>query len=116
MGVQPDLKFYNSLINVYIKNKNLSAAKSIISEMKLSGIVPDVVTMNTLLNGYSALGDASGFYQIYEKMEENGIQPTIRTENALLYLHFVRKDYQKVKEYYYENILEKTNIQPDEVT
>ena len=78
---------YAATLNAYIRCSEISAAKSLFDDMKLSKDVKlDVISCTTMMKGCGSCGDIIGCFNILEFMNTSKpkIQPNIRTINTFL--------------------------------
>ncbi|GMH17340.1 hypothetical protein Nepgr_019181 [Nepenthes gracilis] len=61
MGLKPDIVSYNSLIDVYCKNREMDKVYKVLDEMHEQGILPDVITYTSLIGGLGLVGQPDKF-------------------------------------------------------
>uniref|UniRef100_A0A7N0VIH7 Pentatricopeptide repeat-containing protein n=1 Tax=Kalanchoe fedtschenkoi TaxID=63787 RepID=A0A7N0VIH7_KALFE len=84
MGVQPDIVSYNSLIDVYCKDKRLDKAYSVYSKMLEEDVSPDVITYTSIIGGLGLVGQPDKAVRILKEMHEYGCYPDVAAYNATI--------------------------------
>ena len=84
-GVRPNVVTFTILIRSYCKNKNMSAAMSVLDVMRESGLRPDDRTYNTLIQGWIELKNMDRAMDLFKKMKRNKrVCPDVVTYNLLI--------------------------------
>ena len=102
--IQPDCYLYNSLLEIYMRQNEISLGRAVIDEMISNEIQPNLSSFNMLLNGYSFEGDLDGFNRTLREMQQYNILPDIRTINSKMNLFLTRKEYQNTVDIFYHEI------------
>ncbi|GMH27007.1 hypothetical protein Nepgr_028850 [Nepenthes gracilis] len=84
MGLKPDIVFYNSLIDVYCKNREMDNVYKVLNEMHEQGILPDVITYTSLIGGLGLVGQPDKARDILKEMKEFGCYPDVAAYNATI--------------------------------
>jgi pentatricopeptide repeat protein len=64
----PDAVAYESLINVFVTNKQMARAPSYMEKLKSSGVHMTAYIANLLIKGYAAIGDIEEARRIFESL------------------------------------------------
>lgn len=77
--LQPDLTFYNALIDAFVRIGDIDGAQEAFDSLASHSLEPDMISYNSLMHGYARHGDLSNCLALMEKMRENGIRMDERT-------------------------------------
>ncbi|GMH24598.1 hypothetical protein Nepgr_026441 [Nepenthes gracilis] len=84
MGLKPDIVSYNSLIDVYCKNREMDKVYKVLDEMHEQGILPDVITCTSLIGGLGLVGQPDKARDVLKEMKEFGCYPDVAAYNATI--------------------------------
>ncbi|KAJ1568978.1 hypothetical protein HK405_011567 [Cladochytrium tenue] len=110
----PDVVMYTALIDGYGKKGDISAMKSVFSEMVDAGIQPNTTTYGALLNAYCRVGNMLAAHELYEDMREKRIRPNLIIFNTLIHGYGKAKDLHGAAEVY--NEMRKRGARPSTTT
>ncbi|XP_020588660.1 putative pentatricopeptide repeat-containing protein At1g02420 [Phalaenopsis equestris] len=93
LGVKPDLVSYNSLIDVYCKNRQMSKAYKVFDEMREKDFAPDVITYTSIIGGLGLVGQPDKAREVLKEMWEMGGQcrPDAAAYNAAIRNYCIAK-------------------------
>lgn len=82
-GLEFDLYIGTSLIDMYVKNDDLTNAQNVFNSMSKRNIS----AWNSLMSGYSYKGCFKDAIKLWNRMVEEGVKPDIVTYNAMISGH-----------------------------
>ncbi|ORX93160.1 TPR-like protein [Basidiobolus meristosporus CBS 931.73] len=98
-GIKPSIRTFNSLLNGYVKQNDITSMEKIFNEdLKKYEVSPDVVTINILIKGYMQNGDLDSAMKVYNSLPELGLRPATATFNTLITGFGNAQEMAKVKE------------------
>ncbi|CAG8520950.1 3763_t:CDS:1 [Funneliformis caledonium] len=106
-----DVKIYNSMMNGYVKEKNITKALDLLELMQRNGIKPSLITYNILLNLFGNLKAQAQAEQVFEYMMESGIEPDITSYCGIMLSCANNKNIEKC--FYYFKQLTERGIEPN---
>lgn len=68
--MQPDLTFYNALIDAFVRVGDISGAQEAFDSLSSQCLEPDLISYNSLMHGYARKGDVSSTSFILERFFE----------------------------------------------
>lgn len=74
-GLRPNIRTFNSVIDIYAQKHDAVGAKQVFSEMKAAGLRPNVVTYTSLMDAMMKSGDMNGAMGMLEEMKAAGVRP-----------------------------------------
>lgn len=80
-GFNNDIYVGTSLVDMYVKNYNLTYAQAVFDNM----INRNILAWNALISGYSFTGQFEDAIKMLKRMENEGIKPDLVTWNGLVY-------------------------------
>ncbi|XP_010474658.1 PREDICTED: putative pentatricopeptide repeat-containing protein At1g02420 [Camelina sativa] len=83
-GLKPDVVTYNSLIDVYCKDREIEKAYKVIDKMREEDETPDVITYTTIIGGLGLIGQPDKAREILNEMKEYGCYPDVAAYNAAI--------------------------------
>lgn len=83
-GLKPDVVTYNSLIDVYCKDREIGKAYKLIDQMREEDVTPDVITYTTIIGGLGLIGQPDKARQVLKEMKEYGCYPDVPAYNAAI--------------------------------
>jgi len=115
LGIRPNARSYNILINGYSRAKNMEKAYSYFDDMNQKAVSPDIVTLTTLMKGRMAKGELTAATKLLIVMEDDyGISPDIQTYNTLISGLMKRLRWQEALQI--EQLMKERGVQPDQLT
>lgn len=75
---------YNSLLDVYIRTRQIKKAEQVVVQMSNKGVQPDIITYGILINGYSKTGQVKKAQNVFDQMIAEGLQPELKQYSALI--------------------------------
>jgi pentatricopeptide repeat protein len=81
MNIQPDIKFYTELVNVYFKQLKFDKIDEI---LKLKNLYPDIIFFNNLLSKYSQIYNAKKYKIVLNMIEKSNLVPDAFTITTML--------------------------------
>ncbi|KAA0038111.1 hypothetical protein IC582_007955 [Cucumis melo] len=84
MGVKPDVVSYNSLVDVYCKNREMDKAFKVVEKMRDEDIPADVITYTSIIGGLGLIGQPDKARNILKEMKEYGCYPDVAAYNATI--------------------------------
>ncbi|CAI2168893.1 1984_t:CDS:2, partial [Funneliformis geosporum] len=106
-----DVKIYNSMMNGYVKEKNVTKALHLLELMQRNGIKPSLITYNILLNLFGNLKAQIQAEQVFGYMKEAGIEPDITSYCGIMLSCANNKNIEKCF-YYFKQLIER-GIKPN---
>ncbi|KAJ0860147.1 putative tetratricopeptide-like helical domain superfamily [Helianthus annuus] len=76
-GEVPNIVTYNSLINGYCLQGEMSKAKTLLDSLMSRGLIPDVITYNSLLNGYCKSLKIEEAIHMFHEVTRKGLNPDL---------------------------------------
>ncbi|XP_011626165.1 pentatricopeptide repeat-containing protein At3g46610 [Amborella trichopoda] len=101
-----------AILNLYIYNSLLGAAKAshsyekvgkIIEDMEKQGILPNIVTLNTLMSVYLEQGKTQEARDIFSEIPRNGLSPSPVTYSTVLQIYRKMEDAKGALEFFVES-------------
>ena len=89
-GIKPSIISFTTIMQMYIRKKNIKAAVNIFQEIKREGLVPDVISYNFIINGC-----------VFNQNLENGIAFLLESLNKKMKLN--SETYKNTLEYLLNN-------------
>lgn len=83
-GLKPDVVTYNSLIDVYCKDREIEKAYKLIDKMREEDETPDVITYTTIIGGLGLIGQPDKAREVLKEMKEYGCYPDVAAYNAAI--------------------------------
>ncbi|XP_013693921.1 putative pentatricopeptide repeat-containing protein At1g02420 [Brassica napus] len=83
-GLKPDVVTYNSLIDVYCKDRAMDNAYKLIDQMRDEDVTPDVITYTTIIGGLGLIGQPDKAREVLKEMKEYGCYPDVPAYNAAI--------------------------------
>ncbi|KXN72117.1 TPR-like protein [Conidiobolus coronatus NRRL 28638] len=83
-GVSPNIYFYHTLMNCYIKRGQINEAKELVKEFEANGIQSTWMTYSILLSYYHDKLDINGGLNLLEEMRVKGVIQNISIYNLLI--------------------------------
>ncbi|AEE27428.1 putative pentatricopeptide repeat-containing protein [Arabidopsis thaliana] len=83
-GLKPDVVTYNSLIDVYCKDREIEKAYKLIDKMREEEETPDVITYTTVIGGLGLIGQPDKAREVLKEMKEYGCYPDVAAYNAAI--------------------------------
>ncbi|KAF8112940.1 hypothetical protein N665_0058s0040 [Sinapis alba] len=83
-GLKPDVVTYNSLIDVYCKDREMEKAYKLMDKMREEGETPDVITYTTMIGGLGLIGQPDKAREVLKDMKEYGCYPDVPAYNAAI--------------------------------
>ncbi|CAL9213426.1 unnamed protein product [Arabidopsis halleri] len=83
-GLKPDVVTYNSLIDVYCKDREIEKAYKLIDKMREEDETPDVITYTTIIGGLGLIGQPDKAREVLMEMKEYGCYPDVAAYNAAI--------------------------------
>uniref|UniRef100_A0A1J3J4Y1 Putative pentatricopeptide repeat-containing protein n=1 Tax=Noccaea caerulescens TaxID=107243 RepID=A0A1J3J4Y1_NOCCA len=83
-GLKPDVVTYNSLIDVYCKDREMEKAYKLIDKMREEDETPDVITYTTIIGGLGLIGQPDKAREVLKEMKEYGCDPDVPAYNAAI--------------------------------
>jgi len=77
--MQPDLTFYNALIDAFVRVGDISGAQEAFDSLSSQCLEPDLISYNSLMHGYARKGDVSKCLNLMQKMREAEVGMDART-------------------------------------
>ncbi|KAF5732061.1 putative pentatricopeptide repeat-containing protein [Tripterygium wilfordii] len=91
MGIKPDVVSYNSLIDVYCKNREVDKAYKVIKRMREEDMEPDVITYTSIIGGLGLVGQPDKARDVLKEMKEYGCYPDVAAFNAAIRNYCIAK-------------------------
>lgn len=82
MDMNPDIKFYTELVNVYFKQRKFEKIDEII--IQAEKLHPDIIFFNNLLSKYSQIHNSKKYNQVLNMIERSGLAPDAYTISTIL--------------------------------
>ncbi|KAI1311545.1 hypothetical protein EDD11_003461 [Mortierella claussenii] len=82
--LQPTIKAYDTVLDAYMTQKDVSSAMRIFQEMRNRGHAPQLTTFNILIRGHLENKDAQATQRVFENLLLTDIRPDIYTFNLLM--------------------------------
>lgn len=79
-GFDHDLHLVTSLLDMYVKNKNLAKARTVFDNMQSR----NSFAWNTMVSGHASMGYFKEALNVLDQMEKEGIKPNLVTYNILI--------------------------------
>ncbi|VVA89724.1 unnamed protein product [Arabis nemorensis] len=83
-GLKPDVVTYNSLIDVYCKDREMEKAYKLVDKMREEDETPDVITYTTIIGGLGLIGQPDKAREVLKEMKEYGCYPDVPAYNAAI--------------------------------
>lgn len=74
-GLRPNLRTFNSVVDIHAQKHDAAGARRAFDEMKAAGLHPNVVTYTSLMDAMMKSGDMDGAMGLLEEMKTAGVQP-----------------------------------------
>ncbi|EEF47215.1 pentatricopeptide repeat-containing protein, putative [Ricinus communis] len=91
LGIKPDVVSYNSLIDVYCKDREMEKAYKVVEKMREEDISPDVITYTSIIGGLGLVGQPDKARDILNEMKEYGCYPDVAAYNAVIRNYCIAK-------------------------
>ncbi|KAF9955691.1 hypothetical protein BGZ72_003485 [Mortierella alpina] len=82
--LQPTTKAYDTVLELFMRNKETVSAMGIFHEMQKQGLAPQLTTFNILLRGHLENRDTLSAQRVFESLLLTDIRPDIYTFNLLM--------------------------------
>ncbi|KAF9955567.1 hypothetical protein BGZ70_010183 [Mortierella alpina] len=82
--LQPTIKAYDTVLELFMRNKETVAAMGIFQEMQKQGLAPQLTTFNILMRGHLENKDTLATQRVFESLLLTDIRPDIYTFNLLM--------------------------------
>ncbi|KAF9571281.1 hypothetical protein EC968_000777 [Mortierella alpina] len=82
--LQPTIKAYDTVLELYMRNKETVPAMGIFHEMQKQGLAPQLTTFNILMRGHLENKDTLSTQRVFESLLLTDIRPDIYTFNLLM--------------------------------
>jgi pentatricopeptide repeat protein len=82
---------YSTIIDSLCKDRLVTEALNMLSEMMSKGIQPDLVTYNSLIQGLCNFGRWKEATTLFKEMEQRKILPNLCKPLAYWWTHFAKK-------------------------
>ncbi|KAJ3682334.1 hypothetical protein LUZ60_014907 [Juncus effusus] len=110
-----DIILYNTVINGYIKLKDLYNVVSLYEQAVNLGLEPTIITINSLIHGFCKVGKLGFAERIFnETLIRNKLRPTIVTYTILMDAYSKTRNVNKMINFY--NHMLKNSIRPNQIT
>jgi len=113
IGIADEIS-YNTMIAIYIKNRKVDRARTLVNDMKNKGLNVDIWTYNTLISGLGELKNYEEMYLIYNDALSLGLKPDTATLNTLASCSLRQGNIEKAEAYL--NEINTNGLIPDQVT
>jgi len=114
--IKPDIRTFNSLIDVYAKFGDLDRAENLLDEMQTVGIEADVFTFNHLINACANTykPNPNRAREFLNAMKDRGLEPRVVTYNSAINAYTKAGDLNGAQNLLLE--MGEIGLEPDEVT
>ncbi|KAF9943335.1 hypothetical protein BGZ67_000014 [Mortierella alpina] len=82
--LQPTIKAYDTVLELFMRNKETVPAMGIFHEMQRQGLAPQLTTFNILMRGHLENRDTLSTQRVFESLLLTDIRPDIYTFNLLM--------------------------------
>jgi pentatricopeptide repeat protein len=114
--ILPNIATYNTLINKYVNDNNITKVNEILKEMKKNNIPPNIKSFNTLIIKYSNDNNIIKFDKLLNEMKnEYNIKFDYLSYKIIINFYIKIKNYNKINELIEEILNNKINFNKKDI-